>query len=232
MFLLSILAAAIAPGLSLLAYFYLKDRYEAEPVHTVIRMFIMGVLLVFPTMVLQRAFVLGFGENPFLYSFVYSSFLEEFLKWFILYFLIYKHQAFDEPYDGIVYATAVSLGFATMENVMYALLFSPSVSSLVMRALLPVSGHALFGVMMGYHMGKAKFRGGTSERSELIYSLCLPVVYHGVFDYIILDAKPYWMWLMIPLMLFLWRKSLMRMNRANDRSPLRAVIREEEIKIS
>ncbi|MNP85743.1 hypothetical protein D3C76_1856220 [compost metagenome] len=58
------------------------------------------------------------------------------------------------------------------------------------------------------------------------------MIYHGVFDYIILDAKPYWMWLMIPLMLFLWRISMARVNRANDRSPLRAVIREEEIKIS
>lgn len=231
MFLLSILAAAIAPGVSLLAYFYLKDRYESEPVHTVIRMFIMGGLMVFPTMVLQRAFVLGFGENPIVYSFMYSSLLEEFLKWFILFFLIYKHQDFDEPYDGIVYATAVSLGFATAENVIYALLFEPSISSLVMRALLPVSGHAIFGVAMGYHLGKAKFRTGSGKR-ELVFSLSLPVLYHGVFDYIILDAKPYWLSLMLPLMLLLWRKSILRVNRANDRSPLRSVLREEEIKIS
>lgn len=231
MFLMSVLAAAIAPGIALLAYFYLKDRYESEPIHTVIRMFILGALLVFPTMVLQRTFVLGFGESSFLYSFVYSAFLEEFLKWFLVFFIIYKHQDFNEPYDGIVYATAVSLGFATLENVIYALLFSPSVSSLLMRALLPVSGHALFGVMMGYYMGRAKFVVA-NERKQLAISLGLPVFYHGVFDFIILDAKPYWLWLMMPLMLFLWIRSLRKVNKANDNSPLRGLIREEEIKIS
>lgn len=232
MFLLSVLAAAIAPGLALMAYFYLKDRYESEPVHTVIRMFILGALLVFPTMVLQRTFVLGFGANPFLYSFVYSSFLEEFLKWFLVFFVIYKHQEFNEPYDGIVYAAAVSLGFATLENVFFALLFEPSFSSLLMRAFLPVSGHALFAVMMGYHMGKAKFADAKLEKKHLAISLALPVFYHGVFDFIILDNKPYWMWLMLPLMLYMWKKSLRKVNRANDNSPLRGLIREEEIKIS
>lgn len=233
MFLMSVLAAAIAPGIALLAYFYLKDRYESEPIHTVMRMFVLGGLLVFPTMVLQRAFVLGFGENSFLYSFVYSSILEEFLKWFIVFFVIYKHQEFNEPYDGIVYATAVALGFATVENVFYTLLFSPSVSSLLMRALLPVSGHALFGVMMGYHLGKAKFsRAPASEKRQLAVSLLLPFFYHGVFDYIVLDAKPYWLWLMLPLMLFLWTRSIRRVNRANDNSPFRGMIREEEVKIS
>jgi protease PrsW len=229
--LLSVLAAAIAPGIALLAYFYLKDRYESEPIHTVIRMFILGALLVFPTMVLQRAFVVGFGENSFLYSFVYSSFLEEFLKWFLVFFVIYKHQEFNEPYDGIVYATAVSLGFATLENVIYSLLFTPSVSSLLMRAFLPVSGHALFGVMMGYHLGKAKF-ARQNERKQLAVSLYLPVFYHGVFDYIVLDAKPYWLWLMIPLMLFLWTRSIRKVNRANDNSPLRRIMREEKVKIT
>ncbi|GAK39980.1 protease [Paenibacillus sp. TCA20] len=39
MLLFSVLTAAIAPGLALLTYFYLKDRYDAEPLHIVIRMF-------------------------------------------------------------------------------------------------------------------------------------------------------------------------------------------------
>ncbi|MDF2924361.1 MAG: hypothetical protein K0R57_3275 [Paenibacillaceae bacterium] len=231
MIVLSVLAAAIAPGLALLSYLYLKDRYEPEPVHTVIRMFILGGLLVFPTMVLQRAFVLAFGENMFLYSFVYSSFLEEFLKWFLVFFVIYKHQDFNEPYDGIVYAAAVSLGFATVENVFYAFLSAPSVSSLLMRAFLPVSGHALFGVMMGYHLGKAKF-SVLHEKRQLVISLFLPVFYHGLFDYILLNANQYWMWSMLPLMLLLWTMGIWRLNRANANSPFRGFVREEEVNIS
>lgn len=48
--LLSVLAAAIAPGLALLAYFYWKDRYDAEPLSIVIKVFLAGVLIVLPAM--------------------------------------------------------------------------------------------------------------------------------------------------------------------------------------
>lgn len=228
MMLLSVLIAAIAPGIALLSYFYLKDRYDAEPISMVARLFLFGALLVFPTMVLQRALTLGLGEHPLLFSFGISAGIEEFLKWFVLYFFIYKHVLFDEPYDGIVYAVAASLGFATLENVIYALIGFPSFSNLVYRALLPVSGHALFGVTMGYYLGKAKFNRA-AEKKYLLLALALPICFHGIFDYILLVEKVYWVWLMAPLMLFLWVWSMRKVKRANARSPLRVVRREEEI---
>ncbi|KPV55491.1 peptidase [Paenibacillus sp. A3] len=227
---LTVLTAAIAPGVALLAYFYLKDRYDTEPISLVIKLFLFGVLIVFPVMVLQRALVQGLGEDPFVFSFLTSSLPEEFFKWFLVYFVTYKHASFDEPYDGIVYAVAVSLGFATLENVFYAFLNGSSFSSLMIRAFLPVSGHAMFGVMMGYHFGKAKF---TPEhtRKHLILALALPVFWHGVFDYTLLLSKAYWVWFMVPLMCFLWLRSLRKVNRANAKSPLRVATREDQVKI-
>lgn len=230
MFWLSVIMASVIPGISLLAYFYLKDRYEAEPLSIVFRVFVSGALLVFPTMMLQRAFILGFGDDPFLHAFVFSAGLEEFLKWFLLYILIYKHRQFDEPYDGIVYAVSLSLGFATLENVLYALLGAPTISSLLMRALLPVSGHALFGVIMGFHLGQAKF-AKRGEKKFLAMSLILPLLYHGLFDYILISAKTDWLWIMLPLMIFLWIAGLWRVNRANASSPFRALKTSEEFKI-
>lgn len=227
---LSVIAAAVAPGLALLAYFYLKDRYESEPISIVFRVFVFGALTVFPAMIIQRSFELGFGTNPFLFAFGYSSFIEEFLKWFLLYFLVYKHQQFNEPYDGIVYATAISLGFATVENVIYALMSAPSVSTLLMRALLPVSGHALFGVMMGFHLGKAKFTP-RSEKRHLALSLLLPVAYHGTFDFILLGNRPFWIWLMLPLMILMWIRGMWKVKRANAISPFRGFVREEEVNV-
>ncbi|WP_426453529.1 glutamic-type intramembrane protease PrsW [Paenibacillus sp. S-38] len=229
---LPILTAAIAPGAALLCYFYLKDRYQPEPVSLVLRMFFFGVLLVFPIMVLQRALVLGLGlgEGSFLFSFLASSLPEEFFKWFLVYFVIYKHTSFDEPYDGIVYSVAVSLGFATLENVFYAFLHGTDFSFLLWRAFLPVSGHAMFGVIMGYHFGKAKF-SGTGSSKHLLYALLLPFFWHGTFDYILAVTKTYWVWFMAPLMVFLWVRSLLKVNRANAKSPLRMVTREEQIKI-
>ncbi|CAG7611836.1 Protease PrsW [Paenibacillus solanacearum] len=227
---LSVLMAAIAPGVALLSYFYLKDRYDPEPISQVLKLFLFGVLLVFPIMVLQRALVQGLGEHPFVFAFVTSAATEEFFKWFLVYFVIYKHTSFDEPYDGIVYSVAASLGFATLENVFYAFFNASGFSALMMRAFLPVSGHAMFGVIMGYHLGKAKFNPDAS-RKHLSYALLLPIFWHGVFDYTMLVTKTYWIWFMVPLMTFLWIRSLWKVSHANARSPLRVIQREEQVKI-
>lgn len=227
---LSLITAAVAPGVALLAYFYLKDAYDAEPLSMIARIFAYGVLLVFPTMVLQRSLVLGLGEHPLLFAFGITGFIEEFLKWFIVYYAIYKHTVFDEPYDAILYAVTVSLGFATLENVIYALLNPFSFSVLLFRAFLPVSGHALFGVLMGYYMGKAKFGDPARTRLLLVMSLAVPVFWHGLYDYILLEAKN-WALFIIPLMVYLWIRGMTKVNRANAKSPFRAVRREEEIKM-
>lgn len=226
----SISAAAIAPGIALLCYFYLKDKYEAEPISMVIRLFIFGAFLVFPTMLLQRALELTLGDNPFFYAFILSAGVEECLKWLVVYYVIYKHVYFDEPYDGIVYAVALFLGFATIENLIYSLLNFTTFSGLLFRAFLPVSAQALFGVMMGYQLGKAKFNP-VYKKKYLFLSLFLPFLFHGVFDYILLEIKNYWGWLIIALMLFLWARSLHSVSKANDRSPFRGVLREDDVKI-
>ncbi|GAA3405268.1 glutamic-type intramembrane protease PrsW [Paenibacillus hodogayensis] len=228
---LSVITAAVAPGIALLAYFYLKDRYDSEPIHMVVRVFLFGVLLVFPTMVLQRTLQLGLGDNPLLFAYGITAAVEEFLKWFIVYYAIYKHTVFDEPYDGIVYSVSVSLGFATLENVIYALLNSFSFSALLFRAFLPVSAHALFAVLMGYYMGKAKFGDPRHSARLLFKSLWIPILWHGTFDYILMQTKTYWLWLIVPLMVFLWVRGMGSVNRANAKSPMRAVRAEEEIKM-
>lgn len=231
MLLFSVLTAAVAPGVSLLTYLYLRDRYDAEPIGMVLRMFVLGVLIVVPIMVLQRGFQIWLGVDPFMSSFIQSAGVEEFLKWFVLYHVIYNHTEFDEPYDGIVYAASISLGFATMENVLYAIYSSSSFGTLIMRALLPVSGHALFGVMMGYYLGKAKFAAKARTKLYLAISLLLPLGLHGLYDWIILATKHDWMWFIVPFMLLMWMWGLRKMNRATSRSPFRFISREDEIKL-
>lgn len=218
----SILAAAIAPGIALLAFFYLRDRYETEPVHMVVRVFLFGSFIVLPIMVVQRGLLLGLGSHPALSAFLISSAVEEFMKWFVLYHIIYNHLEFDEPYDGIVYAVAVSLGFATVENIFYAWFEQLSLSTLFVRALLPVSGHALFGVIMGYYMGKAKF-SSASQKKFLAMSLAYPIFWHGVFNFIMTGWLTYWIGWIVPLMALLWIRGLRKVDQANSSSPFSTV---------
>ncbi|WP_026584977.1 glutamic-type intramembrane protease PrsW [Bacillus sp. J33] len=212
---LGILSAGIAPGLALLSYFYLKDQYESEPISMVFKTFLFGALLVFPIMFIQYVLETeGILQSSLLDAFLSSSLLEEFFKWFILFYTIYQHITFDEPYDGIVYGASVSLGFATAENILY--LLASGVEYAIGRALLPVSSHALFGVIMGYYIGKGKF-SATSTKKWITLSLFLPFLLHGIYDYILISLE-HWIYIMFPFMIFLWWLGLRKVKKARAHS--------------
>jgi protease PrsW len=208
---LVILSAGVAPGLALLSYFYLRDEYDSEPITFVLKTFIFGALLVFPLMFIQYVFEteMVFQSN-WLNAFVTSSFLEEFFKWFILFYTVYKHISFDEPYDGVVYGAAVSLGFATVENILY--LIANGFEHAIGRALLPVSSHALFGVIMGFYLGKGKFSLNKNKK-WLFLSLFIPFILHGTYDYILL-SQTNWIPFIVPFMIFLWWLGLRKVKKA------------------
>lgn len=208
----AIISAGIAPGLALLSYFYLKDEYETEPLSLVLRMFLYGTFLVFPLMFIQYVLkVEDMLPNPFVEAFLATSLLEEFFKWFVFYYAIYDHCKFNEPYDGIVYGVSVSLGFATLENILY--LLANGVEFAVTRALLPVSSHALFGVIMGFYLGKAKFSLPEREKRYILLSFLLPFLFHGIYNYILLTQKQ-WIYYILPFMIFLWWLALRKVKLA------------------
>ncbi|MBP1933484.1 glutamic-type intramembrane protease PrsW [Ammoniphilus resinae] len=211
------IGASIAPGIALLSYFYLKDKYQTEPLHLVIKTFVSGILLVFPVMVLQFGLQEEIQFNVIGKSFFVSGLIEEFFKWFVVYYLVYKHVEFDEPYDGIVYSVGVSLGFATLENFFY--LYSYGIETALLRALLPVSSHALFGVTMGYYLGKGKFHENrAAQRRFLLCSLIIPVLLHGFYDFFIYSIEKHFTWLLVPFMAVLWFISLRRVKQVQRRS--------------
>ncbi|WP_126427351.1 glutamic-type intramembrane protease PrsW [Brevibacillus marinus] len=211
---IALVGAALAPGIALLSYFYLRDHLQPEPISMVVRSFLFGILLVFPIMMLQYVIQAEWNlTNIWFQAVVASASVEEFFKWLIVYYTVYKHIAFDEPYDGIVYAVAVSLGFATLENLLYLLLNGLEMA--LWRALLPVSGHALFAIFMGYYLGLAKFTGNLQmQRKRLLASLVLPIALHAAYNLIMLSGQ-YWIWLITPFMLLLWWRGLKKVDLAH-----------------
>ena len=211
---LGVVSAGIAPGLALLSYFYLRDTFQKEPISYVFKIFMFGALLVFPLMFIQYVIQLELDLNShFINAFFMSGLLEEFFKWFILIYLVYQNVHFDEHYNGIVYGVAVSLGFATAENILF--LIANGVELAIGRAVLPVSSHALFGVIMGYYLGKGKFSFEKKKhRICLSLSLLFPILLHGTYDMIILSQK-HWGIYMVPFMIFLWWLGLRKVKLAN-----------------
>jgi RsiW-degrading membrane proteinase PrsW (M82 family) len=211
--LILLLSVAIAPGLALFSYFYLRNQISAEPSRTLFHTFIYGAILTFPILFIQHVFeVEHIFQSMFLRNVLFTSLLEEFFKWLILVMAIYQHVEFDDPYDGILYGASVSLGFATVENILY--IFTFGMDTAFLRALLPVSSHAIFGVVMGYYLGRAKFALSESSKPLLFIALLAPLSLHMMYNGI-LSIKWISLYFMIPFMLFLWWLCLAKVKKAH-----------------
>lgn len=117
--------------------------------------------------------------QQFVQAFVVVALAEEFSKYVIVKYFAQPKTAFNEPYDGIIYAVMVSMGFACTENIMYVLEGGYEVA--ILRAFTAVPAHATFGILMGYFMGKAKF---SKNRFVLnMAGLFLAVLFHGAYDF-------------------------------------------------
>lgn len=92
----------------------------------------------------------------------------------------YRRKAIDEPFDGIVYAVMVGMGFATLENIGYVL--QHGMGTGIVRIFLSVPAHATFAILMGYHLGLAKF-DAVNRKKYLFLAIFWPVVFHGTYDY-------------------------------------------------
>ena len=209
-----ILSAAIAPGIALLSYFYMRNDMSTEPRRTLVHAFIYGAIITFPILFLQ--FVLeeeGTFSSVFVSDVVFTSLIEEFFKWLMIFILILRHVEFDDPYDGILYGVAVSLGFATVENVIYLVSFG--VETAFMRALLPVSSHALFGVVMGYYYGKGKFSQENYQKEYIALALFAPAGLHIIYNSIVM-LESYFLYAMLPFMFFLWWFALRKVKLAHE----------------
>ena len=214
MFIVVLISAAIAPGLALLSYFYLRNEMSTEPRKTLLQAFIYGALITFPIMFIQYVMQEEHAiTNEVISTVIVASTLEEFFKWLVIFVVILRHVDFDDPYDGILYGAAVSLGFASVENVLYLLAFG--IDQALIRAILPVSSHALFGVVMGYYFGKGKF--SRQMRAKELFALALfgPLGLHICYNAIFL-LEGNFVYAMVPFMLFLWWFGLRKVKQAHE----------------
>jgi RsiW-degrading membrane proteinase PrsW (M82 family) len=189
---LSLLGLAIAPGLAIAIYVYWRDKFDREPRRLMIWAFILGALSIIPAVLLESTWTSqGFTQGHTIiktafYAFVVVGFSEELSKYLFLRFFFFKKSAFNEPYDGITYSVMVSMGFATLENVLYAA--EGGFSTAVMRIFTAVPAHAAFAVIMGYFVGMAKFDEGR-KNLYLITGVLFAAALHGMYDFSLMQKQ-------------------------------------------
>lgn len=195
-----LLALALAPVAFLFTYVYLRDKYEPEPLKYLIISFLLGIVVAVPVILLGEQLTVLTGTstesnwiNLLVYAFVVVALTEEGFKYLAVRLYMYRHKEFDEPYDGIMYAVAVSLGFAAIENVLYVFMSGDeAIQTGVLRMFTAIPAHAVFGVVMGYFMGHAKFQEDKNKAIlDHLKGLGLAVLLHGLYDYFLFLGDEY-----------------------------------------
>ncbi|MBC8286820.1 MAG: PrsW family intramembrane metalloprotease [Nitrospinae bacterium] len=188
---LRLLYIAMGPGIAIAVFIYYSNKLDREPGKLVLKSFFLGGLAVFPTYYFEGVVeeFLGmptlqdehsplFWPKTIFYAFFGVALAEELCKFLFLKAFIFDDREFNEPFDGIIYGGMIGCGFATVENIIHVLPHGQEVG--ILRMLTAVPGHAFFGIILGYFMGRAKF--SLNGPRHLMHGLAVVVMLHGIYD--------------------------------------------------
>ncbi len=171
------LIACSVPGLIFAILFYHADRYEREPIHFLVLVFLWGTV---PSLILSELLnpqiisILAWISRSTVTTLVAPA-LEELLKALaIASIFFFARQEFDGVLDGLVYGGMVGLGFATAENYIYYIdalqnrgwyaLFE----LFVLRGIVFGLSHAMYSGVVGAGFGLARHTIGSRKRISYI----------------------------------------------------------------
>jgi RsiW-degrading membrane proteinase PrsW (M82 family) len=214
-------ASVILPVLFWAWYHYHKDRHLPEPVSHLILTFGFGIVAFYLGRWMYEAldlvnlrydaFLLAETNRPGLFA--YAVFIigpvEELAKLIPFLVIVLRFKEFDEPIDGIIYASFIALGFAAVENIQY-LQFVTGFEALARGFAGPVV-HIVFASIWGYYIGRAYLRKESLTRTA-VSTLVVAAILHGVYDFVViaLPASALPITALLILGIWLWRLRLIR----------------------
>lgn len=225
-----LIVIALTPGIAIAVFIYLNDKHEPEPIKLLLLSFVygavsLGVNLAIAIPLDRLAHINEKNlEEQAIHAFALVAFLEELSKFIFVRGILYRNKNFNEPLDGIVYAGMVGMGFASAENILYVV--QGGGGTAIVRLLTAMPAHALFAVLMGYWLGKAKFRQYREGFYSLV-ALLVATLFHGIYDYFLFISfiPGIWLWSIVSLVIafLLARKAILLYQQDSPFRPSRLV---------
>ena len=209
---LAALIIPMIPGVIWLWIIYRTDWYEPEPKRLVLATFALGVIAIAPAFGGERLAGMVYPFLRYMESgalapipmaigcFLVIGPCEELAKFAAVRLFVYRNKEFNEPLDGIIYAAAAALGFASLENVLYVIDWHTGHiqwGALGIRSLFALPGHVIFSTTWGYALGRGKF----DPNYRVWPMVLLAALLHGLYDFLLMfkPASPL-IWLYMSLM--------------------------------
>lgn len=203
------------------AYHWHADRHMPEPPLHLALAFLLGIVSFYLGLLLYwslgqidlryDAYALAATNLPGLYVYcvLVIGVIEEAVKILPFLLIVLRFREFDEPLDGIIYASFIALGFSALENIYY--LDSLTTAQAYARGFAGPVVHIVFASIWGYRIGKARLLG-QPLLPVIAVSLAITALLHGSYDFIAIGlptrALPFVAALIVGL--WIWRLYLIR----------------------
>jgi len=159
------LVLALIPALIWMVFFYLQDRLEPEPKGYILGVFLLGAILasavgipLVDTFFQTSKWIQTDTLTTILGSILVIGFTQEFIKYAAVRYSVFQTTEFDEATDGVIYATAAGLGYATVLNLQFVISNGGvALGSSVIRMVVVALAQASFAGITGYFLGRARF---------------------------------------------------------------------------
>ncbi len=211
----------LVPAFFWAVYHYHKDRHLPEPIGNLLFCFALGVAAAGVSHVMYVALgPLGLrydalalaDSNPvglLLYAVLAIGPIEELAKLLPFLLIVVRFRSFDEPIDGIIYASFIGLGYAATENVQYLDYLTPIEA--IARGFAGPVVHIVFASIWGHRIACAKFSGRSVTRAAML-GLALAALLHGLYDFAVLLSPGYSLPIaaLLIVLIWLWRLKVLR----------------------
>ena len=206
----------VGAGLFWLQYFDLKDYLNPEPRRMLVLSYFMGASIRRSwSRIISTLEFLGVSDDPgntplqiLVYCFFVVALIEEGVKFVAARSVIFRTIHFDEPIDGLIYSSAIAIGFASVESLIYTPLLSWPYQ-LARDVTAPLT-HSLFSSIWGFGCGYAFFRSRTKIQkiSWQFFSVLIAMAAHASYDFFLLSQNATYVASMIAFVLWallIWR---------------------------
>ena len=171
--------------------FYLRKDAHPEPKSMVLKVFFFGMLIAFPTALIEimlfkclDAFHFSFFFATAINMFIAVALVEELMKYAVIKQKVIKNKEFDEPIDAMIYMIIVALGFAAVENILILSSLSGFFEVYTISRLRFVGAtflHALCSATIGYFIALWYFR--KKSFNFVIFGAFIAIVCHGLYNF-------------------------------------------------
>jgi len=195
------LPLAIIPSILWLAFFYASATHR-EKIWDISRVAAWGVFIAIPVTIIELGFqwiFIGDARSPtplgwFLYIFVGISLVEEFAKYAVVRAKVVGRTFFNQPQDAVLYMVAAALGFAAIENLVYAAALAQSHADvffiILQRGVTATSLHVIASASLGYFLAISLRAEVAQERFKTItVGVIFATMLHGLYNTFIINIE-------------------------------------------